>query len=201
MVSVGGHKKLTWEDVLSMHSAGHIRVEIPGGVENANEEQRRQAILSVEQQVLPPLKAALGLMNVGEEFWGNLARDLKDAKVPGWGVETVWKHVFDYTQKGWIVGSGSVDWGNNRGLVGRHGYSVLGAISFEDGARLVRLRNPWGRKEWDGPYSDGSELWTPEKKELAGWSDKNDGIFYMPIEVLFLQNSDSRSIVSFALLW
>jgi hypothetical protein len=28
--------------------------------------------------------------------------------------------------------------------------------------QLLNIRNPWGEKEWDGDWSDMSELWTEE---------------------------------------
>ncbi len=27
--------------------------------------------------------------------------------------------------------------------------------------RLVKLRNPWGHKEWEGRFGDSSHDWTP----------------------------------------
>mmetsp|Transcript_20701 Transcript_20701/g.50828 ORF Transcript_20701/g.50828 Transcript_20701/m.50828 type:complete len:773 (+) Transcript_20701:394-2712(+) len=48
--------------------------------------------------------------------------------------------------------------------------------------RLVRIRNPWGKKEWTGAFSSRSENWTKRlRKELGqeAWSE-NDGTFWMP---------------------
>jgi calpain-15 len=48
--------------------------------------------------------------------------------------------------------------------------------------RLIKLRNPWGKFEWNGDYSDKSDLWTEEMKIQVGWSDADDGIFFMKLE-------------------
>jgi calpain-15 len=48
----------------------------------------------------------------------------------------------------------------------------------------VKLRNPWGEGEWTGDWSDDSDCWTPESKKLAGWTDEEDGTFFMAIEDL-----------------
>ncbi|XP_025049173.1 calpain-12-like [Alligator sinensis] len=48
------------------------------------------------------------------------------------------------------------------GLVKGHAYSVIGTYQLDLGGRqvkLVRLRNPWGRAEWIGDWSDSSPLW------------------------------------------
>jgi hypothetical protein len=39
-----------------------------------------------------------------------------------------------------------------------------------------------GSNEWTGDWADKSSKWTPELKKRLGWSDKDDGIFWMPIE-------------------
>lgn len=41
---------------------------------------------------------------------------------------------------------------------------------------LTQLRNPWGKKEWSGAWSDGSEQWTPEWMEKLGHKFGNDGV-------------------------
>ncbi|KAL7831396.1 hypothetical protein SRHO_G00308990 [Serrasalmus rhombeus] len=47
-------------------------------------------------------------------------------------------------------------------LVKRHAYSITGAEEIHVGrclVQLVRLRNPWGHKEWKGAWSDESKEW------------------------------------------
>ena len=45
--------------------------------------------------------------------------------------------------------------------------------------KLIKLRNPWGHKEWNGAWSDDSDLWTDELRDQLGVEQKNDGIFFM----------------------
>lgn len=66
------------------------------------------------------------------------------------------------------------------GLVPGHAYSVLdvkgGACS-----QLVKLRNPWGKTEWKGWYSDTSLCWwvCGSLKRDLGIVDEDDGSFWM----------------------
>jgi hypothetical protein len=34
--------------------------------------------------------------------------------------------------------------------------------------RLIKIRNPYGLKEWNGDWSDNSKLWTPDMKIKTG---------------------------------
>jgi len=70
------------------------------------------------------------------------------------------------------------------GLVDNHAYSLIGAkeITTESGKpiRLCLLRNPWGKKEWTGAWSDNSALWTEHTKaQVPNFSAKNDGCFWI----------------------
>ena len=52
----------------------------------------------------------------------------------------------------------------DHGLVLGHAYSLIEAVEVTDGndqiQKLVKLRNPWGKHEWNGDWSDSSPLWT-----------------------------------------
>ena len=46
--------------------------------------------------------------------------------------------------------------------------------------RLIQIRNPWGKFEWNGDWSDNSPLWTDELKEIFKPKlDEGDGTFWM----------------------
>lgn len=69
------------------------------------------------------------------------------------------------------------------GLVDAHAYSLIAAqtITTDNGSKvnLVQIRNPWGQKEWDGDWSDKSDLWTEKTKAQVNYEDKNDGTFWI----------------------
>mmetsp|Transcript_19879 Transcript_19879/g.18894 ORF Transcript_19879/g.18894 Transcript_19879/m.18894 type:complete len:131 (-) Transcript_19879:12-404(-) len=73
------------------------------------------------------------------------------------------------------------------GLVDAHAYSLINVYEEQDDAgnkvRLVKIRNPWGQKEWQGDWSDKSEKWLKAKgmKERVGLEDKDDGIFFISL--------------------
>lgn len=46
------------------------------------------------------------------------------------------------------------------GIVKEHAYSLIGAYNI-NGTKLCKIRNPWGKTEYAGMYSDSSPLWTP----------------------------------------
>jgi hypothetical protein len=83
---------------------------------------------------------------------------------------------------------------DSAGLVGTHAYSILDArelglipgLSLGGGVlgqtRLIRLRNPWGKYEWKGAWSDGSQEWkdNPLVRMRLRPKDEDDGSFWMP---------------------
>jgi len=74
------------------------------------------------------------------------------------------------------------------GLVTRHAYSVTGLARVRGqlgDTHLVRLRNPWGRGEWNGPWSERSWEWdslSERDKELLSVRVRNEGEFWMSFD-------------------
>jgi hypothetical protein len=72
--------------------------------------------------------------------------------------------------------------------VSAHAYGLLKVVEvvdrFEETVQLVQLRNPWGDFEWRGDWSDKSPAWTPESKKVAGWTNEEDGTFFMSVDDL-----------------
>eukprot|EP00397_Hematodinium_sp_SG-2012_P015064 GEMP01015335.1.p1 GENE.GEMP01015335.1~~GEMP01015335.1.p1 ORF type:complete len:884 (+),score=179.77 GEMP01015335.1:241-2892(+) len=80
------------------------------------------------------------------------------------------------------------------GLVPNHAYSILdlrefpnmhhgdkNVTGFTDATlRLVRIRNPHGRGEWNGAWSDSDVKWQHLNLDLT--TNKNDGTFWMAYE-------------------
>ncbi|XP_015269231.1 PREDICTED: calpain-14-like [Gekko japonicus] len=73
------------------------------------------------------------------------------------------------------------------GLVAGHAYTMTGIrkVTCKHGPEyLVRLKNPWGKVEWKGDWSDGSwkwELLSPKEKILLRRND-DDGEFWMSLQ-------------------
>lgn len=68
------------------------------------------------------------------------------------------------------------------GLTPGHAYTCLGAMESDDGKmKLVKVRNPWGECEYQGPFSDQSKQWDryPDLKKRAQLENKDDGVFWM----------------------
>lgn len=68
-----------------------------------------------------------------------------------------------------------------------HAYTLLGTHEVTDSSgktiRLLKIRNPWSREGYDGPWSDKSSLWTDSlKQQVGGVTESNDGIFFMEFE-------------------
>ncbi|KAJ7413484.1 Calpain-3 [Willisornis vidua] len=74
------------------------------------------------------------------------------------------------------------------GLVKGHAYSVTAVeetVFKGEKLRLVRLRNPWGQVEWNGPWSDKSEEWNSvNEAEKIRLQHKvvEDGEFWMSFQ-------------------
>lgn len=78
------------------------------------------------------------------------------------------------------------------GLVKGHAYCVtaMKEVVIQEGffrdkkLMMVRVRNPWGGKEWNGAWSDGSREWqqvSDKEKKRIGLEFEDDGEFWMDI--------------------
>jgi hypothetical protein len=72
------------------------------------------------------------------------------------------------------------------GLLENHSYTLLGCANVKDNTgedcMIVCIRNPWGYFEWNGDWSDHSTKWTEEAKDLVGFVEGEDGIFWMSFQ-------------------
>ncbi|KAI0420583.1 hypothetical protein F5X98DRAFT_361668 [Xylaria grammica] len=74
-------------------------------------------------------------------------------------------------------------WGERKGIVELHAYSVMRAVEM-DGQRLVLLKNPWGKYEWTGAWSDGSKEWTADWLKKLDHRFGDDGNFWISYDDL-----------------
>ena len=106
-------------------------------------------------------------------------------------LSAVWKKLLNYNDTnfifvGWTKSTTVVEEKSASGLVSGHAYSILNVQEVKDStgklARIMQIRNPWGRFEWTGDFNDKSPLWTPELKKKLGVQERDDGLFWMRIE-------------------
>ena len=105
--------------------------------------------------------------------------------------EELWQVLQAADQKRYIIAAatadinkrGTDDADSSTGLSGSHAYSVLSVHQIQDDygqtQRLVKLRNPWGKGEWNGDWSDNSPKWSPRLRQQLGVTKADDGIFFM----------------------
>uniref|UniRef100_A0A8C5D285 Calpain 5a n=1 Tax=Gadus morhua TaxID=8049 RepID=A0A8C5D285_GADMO len=108
------------------------------------------------------------------------------------------------------------------GLVKGHAYAVTdvrrvrlgtGLLAFFKAEKLdmIRMRNPWGQREWNGPWSDSSEEWqkvSKSERESMGVTVQDDGEFWMMFDDFLANFTDlilcrliNTSYLSFHKTW
>ncbi|KAI0446932.1 hypothetical protein F4803DRAFT_501696 [Xylaria telfairii] len=120
-----------------------------------------------------------------EDLTGGVTTELYAADILD--KEYFWKEelmkVNDEFLFGCSTGMWGAVWGERKGIVELHAYSIMRAVDI-DGQRLVLLKNPWGKGEWRGPWSDGSKEWTAEWLTKLDHRFGDDGNFWISYEDL-----------------
>ena len=94
--------------------------------------------------------------------------------------EKLWDIIFSADKNDYIICTSSNSKPNldKNGIVSSHAYTIINVYKVQN-LQLLKIRNPWGGFEWNGAYSDKSNLWTDDLKNAINYEDKDDGIFYM----------------------
>ena len=102
--------------------------------------------------------------------------------------EDIWEHISYSDRNNYIICASAgkptlkgADY-DKIGLVSDHAYAVIKSAEVdtkEGKVKLLKLRNPWGHKEWMGDWSDKSDKWTPELRTKLEFVDADDGVFFI----------------------
>ncbi|CAG9329557.1 unnamed protein product [Blepharisma stoltei] len=114
-----------------------------------------------------------------------------------------WLMIKDFDEEGYILSAstqGEERWNEvnflgtlEAGLLPGHAYTIL-SIKEAQGNLLINLRNPWGKIDWNGDWSDGSAEWTAAmKRELNPVFDEDNGNFWMNFDD-FIQHFSTLNV-------
>ncbi|KAK7017783.1 cysteine proteinase [Favolaschia claudopus] len=113
-----------------------------------------------------------------EDLTGGISTFIKTKDI--FDIDKFWTEELMNATKDRLFGCGF--YGSDKfGLFGGHAYSILRAKEVE-GKRFLVIRNPWGKSEWTGAWSDGSKEWNAETFGLLPMLEHsfgNDGQFVM----------------------
>ena len=138
-------------------------------------------------------KAYAKLYGTYESIGGGNAIEAIEDMTGGCGIElklstTKKEDLINIIQKSSFVCCATDYRSKTTGLVSSHVYSVTGLYGLTNGTTLICVRNPWGKHEWTGDWSDKSRLWdTLSNDEIVKHVIRDDGEFFMSIED-FMEN-------------
>ncbi|XP_069765525.1 calpain-2 catalytic subunit-like [Narcine bancroftii] len=128
------------------------------------------------------------------DFTGGIAVTIKMSSTKG---KSLWRLVKRALNKQTMIScsiqaskANEVEKDQGLGLVAAHAYAIVDAEKVRpagSSVRLFRVRNPWGEKEYNGPWSDRSSLWKEvsfEEKARLKLKISEDGEFWIPADVL-----------------
>ena len=81
--------------------------------------------------------------------------------------DELWKFLNECKREAWLMGvsaKGGTEVARPDGILTGHAYSVLDVRQTRAGDKLIKIRNPWGKKEWTGRFSDNSREMTSALK-------------------------------------
>merc|ERR1711939_1090648 len=97
-----------------------------------------------------------------------------------------WKAMLAYTEKNYPMGCCvSEKRPGMQGLIDGHAYSLTAVreVKVHQGKvlKMCKIRNPHGETEWEGHWSDKSEMWKkhPHVKKELKFVAEEDGTFWM----------------------
>lgn len=101
-------------------------------------------------------------------------------------VDYLWTKIKNLHYQNAFMGVGTSDggFGDRRitplGIVQGHAYAILDMKEVDE-FKLIKLRNPHGSRgvEWNGDWSDNSDMWSTRTKNICGYVNELDGAFWM----------------------
>lgn len=60
-----------------------------------------------------------------------------------------------------------------------HPYPIMKLFQLSNGQKLVKIRCPWEKGEWEGPWANGTTEWQPEILQELKISAYDNGNFFM----------------------
>lgn len=70
----------------------------------------------------------------------------------------------------------------NYGLTSAHAYALIDVVQLGS-TKLVKVYNPWGKEEYDGPWNDKDRRWTSSYKARVNLDATDNGAVWMPLDV------------------
>lgn len=118
--------------------------------------------------------------------------------------EEVWNVITDGMHKHYSMVGGTGQ-SPADGVTPGHAETCLGSLVLRnpDGSvheRLIKMRNPWGKYEYNGPWSRGSVEWNDDFKRQADYAEADDGIFYTPLR-LWREEYENLAIAHYNVDW
>ena len=122
-------------------------------------------------------------------------------------IQELWKAMKINFSSGYVMGCSFNDKNakttmSTEGIVINHAYGIISVREIQT-LKLIRLRNPWGKGEWRGPFSDDDDHWDNHKglREALGHELKDDGVFWMEFKDWYANFNKLYIAKIFSIAW